>query len=323
MFAAAPLLFFMNWATAVLRGEGDVNRPMWAMAMGSVINMALDPVFIYTLDMGVTGAAWATAISISTSVTLLAYWMFWQRETYVTMRRCCFTYSREIVKDIMKVGLPASVMQLSMSISMLFLNLIIIGIGGTDGVAVFTTGWRVVMIAILPLIGIATAIVSVTGAAYGARDHAKIDIALNYSIKIGFASELVISVATYLLAGPIAAVFSTGEGGERIQQDLEDLLRILAVHYPFVAFGMFSSSMFQGTGKGMNALAVTIIRTVVLTLFFALLLTRVIDLGLDGVWWGMVLGNTLGAMVAFAWAKSYIHQLNGMPAHEEFAAITG
>jgi putative MATE family efflux protein len=299
MFAIAPVLFFMNWATAIMRSEGDVTRPMWAMAIGSVLNMILDPIFIYTLDLGVAGAAWATAVSISVTAVPLVYWMFIKADTYVTIQRCCFTYSRSIVNDIMKVGLPATVMQLSMSISMLFLNFVIIDIGGTDGVAVFTTGWRVVMVAILPLLGIATAIVSVTGAAFGARQYGKISVALNYAIKMGFTVELVIAAATFLLAGPIAAVFSTGEGGERIEDDLANLIRILAFFYPFVAFGMFSSSMFQGTGKGMNALVVTLLRTVVFTLVLVLVLAYTLDLGLDGVWWGMVLGNIMGAIVAY------------------------
>jgi putative MATE family efflux protein len=277
MFAVAPILFFMNWSTAILRGEGDVTRPMWAMTAGSVLNMVLDPIFIYTLDMGVAGAAWASAVALTITVIPLAYWMFIKADTHVTITRSTFTYSWDIITDIMKVGLPATVMQLSMSISMLFLNIIIIGIGGTDGIAVFTTGWRVVMIAILPLLGFATAIVSVTGAAYGARQYRKIDIALNYSIRLGFTVELAISATTFALAGPIAAAFSTGEGGERIQDDLEGLIRILSIHYPVVAFGMFSSSMFQGTGKGMNALAVTLLRAVVLTLIFAYFLANFTD----------------------------------------------
>ena len=320
MTAAAPLLFFMNWATAIMRGEGDVTRPMWAMTIGAVLNMVLDPIFIYTLDLGVAGAAYASVIAIVITGIPLAYWMFVKRDTYVTVRSSYFTYSRNIVNDIMKVGLPATVMQLSMSISMLFLNYIIIGIGGTDGVAVFTTGWRVVMIAILPLIGIATAIVSVTGAAYGARQYGKISIALNYSIKMGFTVELAIAAVTYAMAAPIAAAFSTGEGGERIQQDLEDLIRILALFYPVVAFGMFSSSMFQGTGKGIYALIVTLVRAVALTLFFAYLLTAVFDWGLEGVWWGMVLGNSLGAILAYSWARYYLAHLNGEPEPYAMAA---
>ena len=153
--------------------------------------------------------------------------------------------------------------------------------------------------------------------------YAKITTALNRSIKIGFGVEAVIATATFALAGPIAAIFSTGEGGERIQGDLENLIRILAVHYPFVAFGMFSSSMFQGTGKGMYALAVTILRTIVLTLLFAVVLTQVMDMGLDGVWWGVNLGNTMGAMVAFVWAKVYIARLNGEGHAEDPSAVPG
>ncbi|MCJ2541139.1 MAG: MATE family efflux transporter [Candidatus Thermoplasmatota archaeon] len=311
MFAIAPLLFFMNWATAIMRSEGDVMRPMLAMTAGSILNIVLDPIFIFTLDMGVAGAAWASAVAIAVTALPLIYWMFIKADTYVTIQRCCFTYSRDIVKDIMRVGLPATVMQLSMSITMLFLNFIIIDIGGTDGVAIFTTGWRVVMVAILPLIGIATAIVSVTGAAFGARQYEKIGVALNYSIKMGFIVEVGIAAVTFVLAGPIAAVFSTGEGGERIQGELENLIRILAFFYPFVAFGMFSSSMFQGTGKGMNALVVTLLRTVVFTMAIVLVLAYAMDMDLNGVWWGMVLGNTMGAIVAFVWARYYLSQLKG------------
>jgi putative MATE family efflux protein len=309
MFAIAPLLFFMNWATSIMRSEGDVTRPMWAMTAGSVLNIVLDPIFIYSLDLGVAGAAWASALSIAISSVPLIYWMFFRSDTYVTIGRCCFTYSRAIVGDIMKVGLPATVMQLSMSINMLLLNYIIIDIGGTDGVAVFTTGWRVVMVAILPLIGIATAIVTVSGAAYGARQYEKIRVALNYSIRIGFTVEVLIAAIIFVLAAPIAALFSMGEGGERIQGDLENLTRILAFFFPFVAFGMFSSSMFQGTGKGMNALAVTLLRTIVFTMLFALVMAYTLDMGLDGIWWGVVLGNTMGAIVAYLWARYYLARL--------------
>ena len=316
LFAAAPLLFFVNWATAILRGEGDVNRAMYAMAVGTVLNMFLDPIFIYTLGLGVAGAAWATAISMAVSSFPLVYWMFLKRDTFVTMRRCCFKYSTPIVKDILSVGLPATVMQLSMSITMVVLNIIIVDLGGTDGVAVFTTGWRVVMISILPLLGIATAVVSVTGAAYGARDYGKMNTAWLYAIRFGFTIEVIAAVATFLLAPQIAAVFSTGEGGDRIVGELESLIRISALQYPFVTFGMFSSSLFQGTGKGSYALAVTLLRTVVFTIAFALVLPYVLGLELTGVWWGVTLGNVFGALVAFAWARVYVAHLNGLPAVE-------
>ena len=313
MFAAAPLLFFMNWATAIMRGEGNVTRPMWAMTVGSVVNMILDPIFIYTLDMGVAGAAWATVVAILVTAAPLAYWMFVKADTYVTIQRCCFSYSREIVNDIMKVGLPAAVMQLAMSISMLFLNLIIVSVGGTDGVAVFTSGWRLVMIGIMPLIGIAMAVTSVSAAAYGAREYGKLTIAFHYAVRLGFIIELFVAASVFLLAPQIAAMFSMGEGGERIQDDIEGFLRIIVIFFPSTAFGMFSSALFQGTGKGLYALAVTIVRTVILAVMFAILLSTVLGFGLTGVWWGMVIGNTGGSIIAFTWARYYISRLNGEP----------
>ena len=313
MFAIAPLLFFMNWATAIMRGEGNVTRPMWAMTVGSVVNMILDPIFIFTLDMGVAGAAWATVVAILVTVVPLAYWMFIKADTYVTIQRCCFSYSRDIVNDIMKVGLPATVMQLAMSISMLFLNLIIVNVGGTDGIAVFTTGWRMVMIGILPLIGIAMAVTSVSAAAYGAREYGKLTVAFHYAVRLGFIIEMFVAASVFLLAPQIAAMFSMGEGGERIQDDIEGFLRIIVIFFPLTAFGMFSSALFQGTGKGVYALAVTIVRTVILAVMFAYLLSTVLGFGLTGVWWGMVIGNTGGSIIAFTWARYYISRLNGEP----------
>jgi Na+-driven multidrug efflux pump len=222
----------------------------------------------------------------------------------------------------MKVGLPATVMQLAMSISMLFLNLIIVNVGGTDGVAVFTTGWRLVMIGILPLIGIAMAVTTVSAAAYGAREYGKLTVAFHYAVRLGFVIEIFVAASVFLLAPQIAAMFSTGEGGERIQDDIEGFLRIIVIFFPLTAFGMFSSALFQGTGKGMYALAVTIVRTVILVVLSAYLLSTVLGVGLTGVWWGMVIGNTAGSIIAFVWAKAYIARLNGEDTSKELPSVT-
>ncbi len=323
LFAAAPIMFLVNWATAILRGEGDVKRAMYAIAAGSLLNIFLDWLFIWVWGWGVDSAAWATAISMGVSAVPLLYWMFFKGDTYVTMQWCCFAYSRDIMKDILKVGLPASVMQMAMAMSVLVLNGLIVNIEGHSAVGVFTTGWRVVMIAILPLIGIASAVTAITGAAYGAREYRKLSIAYHYALKIGFLAEVPIAVVMYLVATPMARVFSTGEGGEAIVDPLTVLVQIMVVHFPFVAFGMFSSALFQGVGKGMNALVVTLLRTIVFTFIFAYVLAFPLGMGLAGVWWGIVMGNIGGAIVAFAWAKYYIAQLDGVGPVEEPAVVPG
>jgi putative MATE family efflux protein len=310
MFAGATFLFFSNVANAILRSEGDARRAMVAMILGAVINIILDPIFIYTLGLGVAGAAFATILSMAISCGLLAHWLFLKGDTYVTFRLKGFRFERAVLKDIFSVGLPASVQQTSMSMTMLLFTVIIVRVtGGTDGVAVFSTGWRVVTVGTLPLLGIATAIVAVSGAAYGARQYENLKISFEHAIKIGASIEIIIMTATFILAPQIVAVFTQSEGAARIADDMTTFLRTIFLFYPAVAFGMFSSSMFQGTGRGINALLVTILRTLILGPPLAWTFAVILDMGLVGIWWGMVLGNTLGAIVAFSWARIYIHGL--------------
>ncbi len=309
LFAGTFIVFFPGVASAVLRAEGDAKRPMYAMAFGFGLNIVLDPIFIYTLDLGVPGAAWATVVAMGATSLIMANWFFVRRDTYVSFSFRGFRFDRPIVRDIFGVGLPASIMFLTMSFTLFIMNLIIVDIGGTDGVAIFATGWRVVTIATLPVIGIGTAVVSVTGAAFGARDYRRLDAAYMYALKLGLMIEFPAAVAAILLAPQIALIFTWAEDAARIADDLVLFLMITALTYPPVALGPASSSMFQGTGKGINALVVTVLRTVVLSPPLALLLALPVGLGLPGVWWGIVSANIVGAAVAFLWAKSYIRNL--------------
>ena len=322
MFAGTVIVFFVNIASTILRSEGDAKRAMFAMTLGSGMNIVLDPIFIYTLRLGVAGAAWATIVSLSVTSLMLFKWLFLKRDTYISFSFRGFRFKGEILKDIFRVGLPASAQQLSMSFTMLIINLILVRVGGTDGVAVYTTGWRVATIAILPLLGIATAVVSVTGATFGQRAFTKLKTAFAYALKIGVVIEVFIAIATWVLSPQITAMFTQAQGAARIADNLVIFLRIMCAFYPAVAFGMFSSSMFQGTGKGVNALIVTIIRTVLLRPALSVVFAFILDMGLPGVWLGIVAGNTIGAAVAFLWAKAFIRSLIAAARKDEENALS-
>jgi len=306
LFAASPFLFFSGISNGILRGEGDAKRSMYAMLLGSITNIFLDPIMIYWLNLGVAGAAWATAFSIILTSITMFYWLFMKKDTFVSVHINSFKFRWEIVKEIMKVGLPASIVQLSMSFAMIALNLIVVRAGGTDGVAIFTTGWRVVMIGTLPLLGIAAAVTAVTGAAYGARDAKKLDDAFLYAVKIGFVIEGIVAIFTYIFAPWIVMLFTSSSGSARIEEELINFLRIIVFFYPFVTFGIFSSAMFQGVGRGINSLMVTILRTLILTIPMAYILGIKMGMGLGGIWRGIVVGNSIAAVIGFAWGRLYV-----------------
>jgi len=309
IFAGTLIIFFGQVASAILRGEGDVKRAMTVMMISSGLNILLDPIFIYLLKMGVAGAAWATLVSICFSSGYLFYWFFIKRDTFVSIKFRAFRFRKAILSEILKVGIPASFQQITMSIAMLILNLIAVKAGGTDGVAIFTTGWRVVLFATLPLFGIATAVVSVTGAAFGGKAYNKLNSAYMYAIKFGVVIELIMAAITFILAPHIAWLFTFTQESIRIRADLINFLRIMCIFFPAVSPGMLSSAMFQGTGKGTHSLVVTFIRTLLLSVPLAYCFSYILDLQLTGLWWGIVLGNSLGASIAFTWGRLYVNRL--------------
>ena len=310
IFAGSIFIFFSYVAYAILRGEGDAKRAMYAMMFGAFLNIILDPIFIYTFEMGVTGAAIATVLSMFITTLILIYWLFLRKDTYVSFNFKNFKFKKDIIKDIFKVGLPASVQQLSMSITMVAL-IIIIGLAGNaeDGVAIYNTGWRVVMIAVLPLLGIATAVTSVTGAAYGAKAYEKLNTAFIFAVKFGFVIEIIIALSIFITSPIIAIVFTTSQEAFNIRQGLMMFLQITVIFYPTAAWGIASSAMFQGSGKGTYALVATLLRTIVFAIILTYTFAIIFDLGFTGIWWGIVLANLLGSAVSLLWAKLYIRKL--------------
>ncbi|RKX97818.1 MAG: MATE family efflux transporter [Spirochaetes bacterium] len=302
-------LFFTNMGNSLLRSEGDAKRAMYAIILGSVLNIILDPIFIYILDLKVVGAAWATLVSIVITGIIIFYWIFLRRDTYLDIRFRLFKPSKRIVGEILRVGLPSSLSMISMSIAMYLLNIILIKSAGTNAVAVFTTGWRVVSIGTIPVMGIATGVTSVTAAAYGAREPAKLKIGYFYGIFLAVLIETTVAVFSFLFAGPISGIFTYAEGAKVIKVELISFLRWMAPLYPFIPMGMLTAAMFQGIGKGERAFIVTFVRTIVLQVLISYFFSIVLDYGFLGVLWGVLIGNGVAVIVSFIWANLTLKKL--------------
>ena len=311
IFIGSFFIFFTYIANAILRGEGDAKRSMYAMMFGAGLNIFLDPVFIYIFRLGVTGAAYATVLSMAITTLILIYWLFFRKNTYVNFKFHGFRFNREILKDIFRVGLPASIQQLSMSITVVILIGFIAYIKGDEGITIYTIGWRVVTVAILPLLGMATAVVSAGGAAFGEGAFKKLKIVFYYSIKIGLIIEIIVAIITFLFASIITSAFTTFDTDLMLlSPNIIMFLHISCFFYPGAAFGIMSSSLFQGTGKGLYSLLSTLLRTVILAPIFAAFFVFVLDLGLVGVWYAIVVANLTGSVVSFTWCRYYINKLN-------------
>ncbi len=309
VFGGLIFLIFSSVASGILRAEGDVNRPMYAMAATSILNIILDPIFIYYFGWGVSGAAWATVLSSSIACIFMIYWLLIKRDTYVSFAKKDFKASWNVVKNILLVALPASVETLVMSVLGIVLNIILMITGGAEAVAVYTAGWRVVMMAMIPPIGIGTAAITVAGAAYGARKYENLSIALSYSAKLGVGIAVVTGILSYVFAGNIASIFTYSPESAFMAPSIAAFLQVMFLFYLTVPLGITASSVFQAMGKGITSLILTVIREVLFVAFFAYLFAFTLGFGSPGVWWGIVVGGGIGCIVAYIWATIYIRRL--------------
>ena len=309
VFGGLIFLIFTSVASGILRAEGDVKRPMYAMLATAILNIVLDPIFIYYFGWGVSGAAIATLISASISAGLILYWLMFKRDTYVSLSRKDFNASWTVIKDILLVGLPASAEFFVMSILGIVLNIMLVITGGTEAVAVYTAGWRVVMIAMIPAIGIGTAAITVAGAAYGSRRYNNILTALNYSVKLALGIASITGLIIYIFASNIASIFAYSAQSSFMAPSIAAFLQVMCLFLIIVPFGIVASSIFQGMGRGVTSLILTIIREVLFISVFAYFISFVLGIGEHGVWWGIVIGGAFGCAIAFVWATRFIKGL--------------
>jgi putative MATE family efflux protein len=291
------------------RAEGDIKRATVPIALAAIINMILDPIFIYVLNMGIAGAAWATAIGPFISLLLMFYWIFVKKDTYLSYSRKDFHNNFKMYKDILVVGIPASLEQLVLSVLTIFVNYMLTIVSGPTSVAVYTAGWRIVNIGMLPAIGIGTAAISVAGVAYGARKYENLRVTARYAVKVALIASIIVCIILYVFANQIALIFSYSENSAGLAPLIAGFLQIMCLFILYVPFGASAGNVFQGVGKGTISFFLTTFREFILVLIFAYLLGFTFHMGEFGIYCGMLLGGGIGSLICYACIELYINKL--------------
>jgi len=302
-------IILSNALYGIFRGEGDSKRPMYAMIASAILNIVLDPIFIYTLNLGVRGAAIATLISAVFVIMILIYWFYVKKDTYLKPDLSNFDFNKSISRDIINVGIPASIQLLNNAFFAAVFSALLVYVGSTDSVAVYSTGWRIVIITTTPLLAIGTALISVIAANYGAKNYKNIQIVHRYAMKVSLVIAIVVMILTNLFASDIASVFATSGSSARISAELTSFIAWIVIYYPTMAVGVPSTYVFQGIGKGITAMFQTIMRETGFTIFFAVLFAVVLNYGVWGAWMGIVLGEIVSNNLTGVWADWQIRKL--------------
>ncbi len=309
LFAGLIAFMFGNGGSGILRGEGDMKRAMYAMIVSVVLNAILDPIFIYVLGLGSAGASLATIVSALGSASVILYWLLVKKDTYVNVSLREFKFDSKIAKDILKVGIPASMDMFMMSLAVSLYLVFISTIGGEYGIASFTSGQRLYLFAIMPLTAIGSAVAAVSGSAYGAKNGDYLSRAHLYGVKFGIAFGTAVTIILVAFAPQLATLFAYTKETAVLVPEITRFLRIASLCLPLTGAGMTSSFMYQGIGRGTISLMWTIIREVIFTVTATYTLGIILGWGLVGIWVGLALGRTLASVLNFAFARFTIRKV--------------
>lgn len=301
-------VFIPAMMSAIFRSEGQVKRASRPLMLTAIINMILDPIFIYGLNGGVAGAAFATVLAGTISVIPMIYWMFVKRDSFLKIDLKEYKRNLTIYKDILVVGIPASLEQFIISFVSILMNYWLTILSGTVAVAAYTATWRLVSIGISPLIGIGVAALTVGGAAYGAKNFENLKTSLNYGVKLGLISSAIICIFFFTCAEPLSFIFSYSADSAVMATRIVECLRILCFFILFMPLGVLAGNIFQSMGKGTSSLLITVLRSFILEIIFAGLFSFGLGMRDIGIYWGLVTGMTLGSIIGYLYINYYLNK---------------
>ena len=279
---------------SILQGTGNTIMPMCAQLLGAFLNMILDPIMIFGYfgfpALGVRGAAIATVTGQIISMIFITI-MLIKNDKIIKMNLREFKLKRNIITQVISVGIPSIVMQALASVMLIGLNFILKGFTET-AIAVLGVYFKVQSFVFMPVFGLSTGAIPIIGYNYGAKNKDRLlkTVKLASIMAISYMSVGFIVFQLYPLQ--IIKIFSSSQGMETIGVYA---FKIISLIFPLAAISIILSATFQGVGKAYISLVVSSLRQIVILLPAAYLLGKVV--GLNGVWYSFLIAEIIGLSV--------------------------
>ena len=300
------VFIFSNIGSSLFRAEGNAKRATRAMILSSILNVILDPIFIYTLNLGMKGAALSTVLSVLISCIIMAYWIWIKKDNYLELTYKHFKLDLNIIKEIIGLAIPSTLETTVVSALTLLTNLMITRASDSVSVGVYTASMQVVQFTLIPLTAISVSLLTVAGVAYGANNFKNLKTVHSFCIRIGFVLAIVSAIIMIIFSSPIATIFSYSNKSAELTPLIASTISILSLYVIAIPHGLMSSALFKAIGKGLYSLILTIIRSLLLEIVCAYLFCFTFGWGLNGIYAGIIIGCFLGSVVGYIWAKIFI-----------------
>lgn len=304
-------------ANAAIRSDGNPKMSMVTLLIGAIINIVLDPIFIFGMDMGVSGAAWATILSQYISAAWTIYYFkssFSGLKLY--MKNMKLKWER--IKNIMALGSAPFAVQIGASLVNYTFNNTLKTYGGDNSIGAMAIIQAIAMFLVMPIFGINQGLQPILGYNYGAKLYSRVREALRKAIFGATIICLIAFVTVQFLSKYFIFIFTR----ERALIDIAAYgLRINTAMFPIIGFQIISSVYFQAVGKPKLSLFISLSRQIIVLIPCILIMSRIF--GLNGVWFAAPTSDLIATIITFILIRREMRLLKELQKEQEEALISG
>lgn len=292
-----------------LQATGKTMYSTIAQISGALCNIVLDYVFIFPLNMGVAGAAWATVIGQFVSL-LIAMAFHYSANKEIGSGLRYIRPSRRIIGGIYEIGVSAALMQALLSVMMAGMNAIL-GTANVDStilVGSFGIYYKIQQIALFSAFGLSNTIITILSFNYGMGDRGRMQDCVKYGVGDTLLTLFLIAVLFEIIAKPLSSLFALSGGASAALTDVCAMAtRIASLGFVFMGFTVAVQGVLQALGYAGRPLALALLRLVVFTFPIAWLFTRSANV-LSLVWWTFPIAEVLTAIVSLFFLKRALRE---------------
>ncbi len=290
-----------------LQATGKTILSTISQISGAVTNIILDYVFIYPLNMGVAGAAWATVIGQFMSLFIAMYFHY-KKNNEIDGNIKYIKPDKNLIKGIYGIGISAALMQSLLAVMMAGMNAILGLAEANQTVLIGSFGiyYKIQQIALFSAFGLSNTIISILSFNYGMQDKKRIDDCIKYGIIDTAIITIVISIMFEIFAYPLAKLFGLAGGTTKeIIEVCTIALRISSVGFVFMGISVAIQGILQSIRYALRPLIISLLRLIVFVFPIAYLFTKTKDVT-EVVWWTFPIAEVLTAIISlFILKKSY------------------
>ncbi|WP_294733783.1 MATE family efflux transporter [uncultured Flavobacterium sp.] len=293
---AVPFQALCMMGSTVVRAEGKARASMVAMIVAAIVNIVFDVLFIKVLDMGVFGAAMATALSFFFCFAYFLWFFVFKSELRLKLNS--FTFKPKLFKEIISLSSVTFARQGVISILAIILNHTLYAEGGEQAVAIYGIISRMLMFMLFPVLGITQGFMPIAGYNYGAGNYDRVRETIITALKFAGFLSVGVFVVILVFAKPIVSIFTTDV---QIMEETPEALRFVFAASPIIAIQLIGAAYFQAAGKATKALLLTLTKQGFFLIPLILILPHFF--GIFGVWIAFPIADVLSTIITGLFLK--------------------